>query len=73
MKVPTAQELMKEYAKGKTGAVTFNVIEFAKDYARKHVKAALEIAAEQVERDQEDNEYFQKITVLNCYPETNIK
>ncbi len=77
-KIPTAEEfaLSDKWER----VIDHVTIKRMKDFAQLHVKAALEAAAKNAniidERDGDSGEgdfYIDKKTILNSYPESNIK
>lgn len=82
--IPTAKKFIKILAKDTERE--FNVINLMIEFAKMHVKAALDEASEKAETDYtyegeggefEDipifNYFVDKDSILNAYPESNIK
>lgn len=62
-KIPTAEEFIKLYDVGNTGTIQSALVEFAK----LHVKSALEVTANKW-MDDWDKPSFNKDSILNAYP-----
>ena len=70
-KIPTAEELSKKYTRLRSALALKDLSEFAIEFAKLHVEAALEEAKNSLKdgyvtpQDEQD--------ILNAYPLTNIK
>lgn len=79
-KIPTAEEFCKNYTRLRSAMAIQDLIECMNEYAKLHVKAALEAAAENVCMEHEEGSvinpegdwYINKKSILNSYPENLI-
>ncbi len=81
-KLPTAEELiLKKYSIKKLRDIALYgdiVVEFAKEFAKLHVEAALKAAVDNIQYysepyDDTNEKYVDEKSILNAYPLTNIK
>ena len=76
-KIPTAEEFSMdiEFLVEYDLVLFDNIYKYAIDFAKLHVKAALENASKKVYADSDDdgNTFIDKESILNAYPLENIK
>ena len=71
-KIPTAEELSKKYTRLRSALALKDLSEFAIEFAKLHVEAALK-QAEIEGQTNWGNSKKMKDAILNAYPLTNIK
>ena len=74
-KIPTAEELSKKYTRLRSAVALKDLSDFAIEFAKLHVEAALEEANRKVIVTYYYDEGIRvnKDSILNAYPLTNIK
>ena len=71
-KIPTAEELSKKYTRLRSAVALKDLSDFAIEFAKLHVEAALK-EAEIEGQTNWGNSQKMKDAILNAYPLTNIK
>lgn len=77
-KIPTAEKFFEDISEVNTKQEFIILINRVKEFAKLHVKASLKAAAERGVIKKTDampdaKRYIDKNSILNAYPETNIK
>ena len=73
-KIPTAKELSEKYTRLRSAVALKDLSDFAIEFAKLHVEAALQKAYENADLEYYGDEVcYNKDSILKAYPLTNIK